>query len=168
MNVLSKSILSLSFIMLANNVFSKDLSCPEKFSLKEKANTLLEVEFAGSRIDGMDGHDCLNQKHFPYALAIYDASNEVSRGADVIIRPESLRIQSVELIDSEASLYLAKFSVRGLGIVKEVVSKKEALFEDEFLFMMNTTPETQKAQGCASIIAAPDKIFARKECLPKE
>lgn len=168
MNVLTKSIYSLGLFVFACSVSAQELSCPEKLSLNEKAKTLLDVEFAGSRIDGMDGHDCLNQKHFPYSLAVYDASNEISRGADIIVRPDSLRIKTVELIDSEASLYLAKFSVRGLSVVKEVISQKEEVFEDEFLFMMNTTAETQKSQGCASIIAAPDKIFARKECQPKE
>jgi hypothetical protein len=152
---LARPIFFLGALLASYSIMASELSCPSDYTLEQKAQVLLELEFSGVRIDGMEGHECLEQDNFSFVRAEYDPSQELSEGADVILSADdekTLVISDIKIIDQELGVIQAHFSIAG--------------HKDEFLFLLHQSAEAQTEGGCAGILQGPEKRFVRKHCLP--
>lgn len=164
-NVFKTLALTLSFL-LGQHAYALELSCPEEIDQEGIVKLLLAVEFAGARVDGMEDHECLDQAHFPYMAAVWDASQEESHDADVLLTQEQaqeVRVIDITAINEELGLYRARFEVSGRANEEDSLVEN---FEDELTYMRNFSVEAYRHSGCAHLTEAPKRIYARKECRP--
>ncbi len=149
----------LCLILFSSAAFG--LSCPKSFDVKKIAKEVLKAEFSGIRVDGMQGHKCIQQGKFPYVLATHDSSNEeASEPQYTISREEEVKITSVKLVDKSSYEYEVSFSVNGI----DIDSKKKVLHSDKILLNLFKDNRNISISGCAAVLGAPEKIAIYRDC----
>ncbi len=141
------------------------LECPSSKTLEQKALDAIHIDISGARVDGLRGSKCLEQKNFPHALVVFDASNEQESSPNFIVKSmEDVKVLDVKLVDKDVFAYEITAEIKG----RNSSTGKEQTIKDKYYFSLYTTKESQKNYGCFGIYQYPENIYLLKECQSKE
>ena len=138
------------------------LQCPQNYTAKDVARTLIEAELSGIRLLELKGSVCLSQSSFPYLLIDQDRTyNEGLSVSHVVESFDDVRIVDVLEIDSELDAYKVLFEVKSRDIRTGEVSNRK----DSIQYFLYQDKKNQSIYGCGGVTENPAKVQIMKKCL---
>lgn len=143
-------------IILCLIVFStRAYACPS--DQKKIVEEFVKEEFSGRRLQAKSS--CLEQSRFSHIKIAHDPPNEEAIES-VWVKPETLVIDKVELIDADIKVYSAHFQVQ----FSSDQGKTWATTQDMIKYMANQN----QAGRCALLLQSPQKLMIESRCLTSD